>query len=144
MTEPGFEGLDHTVQLTHIWINDVHERLGWGSKHQAYRLLRTVLQALRDRLSVNEAAHFGAQLPILLRGVYYENWRPAAARVKERGKKSFLQRIQKDLAPDSIANLEEAVTSVFEIISARITAGEVADIRQSLPANLRALWPLGK
>ena len=38
-------------------------QLGWENKHRSYRLLRTVLQAMRDWLTVDDAAGFGAQLP---------------------------------------------------------------------------------
>jgi len=63
MSAAGLESIEHTVQLTHIWINDLDSRLGWENKHRSYRLLRTVLQALRDWLPVNEAVGLGAQLP---------------------------------------------------------------------------------
>ena len=29
MSAVGLESIDHTVQLTHIWINDLDARLGW-------------------------------------------------------------------------------------------------------------------
>jgi len=67
MSAVGLESIDHTVQLTHVWINDLDARLGWENKHRSYRLLRTVLQAMRDWLTVDDAAGFGAQLPELLR-----------------------------------------------------------------------------
>jgi hypothetical protein len=57
----GLESIEHTVQLTHKWINDFDARLGWGDKHRSFRLLRTVLQALGDWLSVNGAAGFGSR-----------------------------------------------------------------------------------
>jgi hypothetical protein len=63
----GLESIEHTVQLTHKWTNDFDARLGWGDKHRSFRLLRTVLQALGDWLSVNGAAGFGSQPPELPR-----------------------------------------------------------------------------
>ena len=63
MSAVGLESIEHTVQLTHKWINDLDARLGWGDKHRSFRLLRTVLQALGDWLSVNAAAGFGSQPP---------------------------------------------------------------------------------
>jgi uncharacterized protein (DUF2267 family) len=82
----GLENIEHTVQLTLVWIYDLDTWPGWDNKHRSYRLLRTVLQAVRDRLPVNEAVELGAQLPTLLRGVYYERWRPATTPVRQRRK----------------------------------------------------------
>ena len=81
MTAVGLEGLEHTVQLTHTWINELDDRLGWNNKPRSYRLLKAVLHALRDWLQLNEAADLAAQLPTLLRGAYYEQWRPATTPV---------------------------------------------------------------
>ena len=41
MSAVGLESIEHTVQLTHTWINDLDARLGWENKHRSYRLLRT-------------------------------------------------------------------------------------------------------
>jgi uncharacterized protein (DUF2267 family) len=142
MSAVGLESIDHTVQLTHIWINELDDRLGWADKHRSYRLLRTVLQAVRDWLSVNEAAGFGAQLPELLRGVYYEHWRPATTPVKNRHKADFIARIDSAFRTDPTAFTPDAVTAVFELLSAKIAAGEIDKVRHELPADLRALWPL--
>lgn len=87
MSTTGFEAIDHTVQLTHRWVNELDAMVGWGNKPRAYRLIRTVLQAVRDWLQVNYAAHLGAQLPLLLRGVYYEDRRPAATRSRSATKR---------------------------------------------------------
>jgi uncharacterized protein (DUF2267 family) len=94
----GLEGIDRSVQLAHIWINDLDQRLGWNDKRRSYRLLRTVLQALRDWLPVNEAADIAAQLPELLRGAFYEHWRPGTTPVQSRSKTDFLTRIRHELA----------------------------------------------
>ena len=67
MTAMGLEGLEHMVQVTHTWINDLDDRLGWNNKPRSYRLLKAVLHALRDWLQLNEAADLAAQLPTLLR-----------------------------------------------------------------------------
>jgi uncharacterized protein (DUF2267 family) len=140
MSPVELKGIDHSVQLTHIWINAVEARLGWDNKPRAWRLLKSVLHGVRDWLPTNEAADFGAQLPTYLRGVFYEGWRPATTPVTERGKKSFIDRIAHDFRTDPLDDPEEAVAAVFDVITDRITAGEIADVRQSLPAELRALW----
>jgi len=138
MSAVGLEGIDHTVQLTHVWINDLDERLGWEDKHRSYRLLRTVLQAIRDWLMVDEAAGFGAQLPELLRGV----WRPATTPVKKRSKADFIARVDNAFKTDPIIFTPDAVSAVFALLSDKITAGEIKQVHHALPADIRVLWPL--
>lgn len=142
MSAAGLESIDHTVQLTHIWINDLDARLGWNDKHRSYRLLRTVLQTLRDWLRAEEAAGLGAQLPELLRGVYYEHWRPATTPAKKRSKADFIARIDNAFRADPIAATADAVSAVFALLSDKITAGEIKQVHHALPADIRGLWPL--
>jgi uncharacterized protein (DUF2267 family) len=142
MSTGGLESIDHTVQLTHTWINDLDALVGWESKALSYRLLRTVIQALRDWLPVNDAAHFGAQLPTLLRGVYYEHWRPAAVPVAERHRADFFARVDEAFRADPMLFTAEAVSAVFELLTNKIGAGEIDKVRHALPSDLRALWPV--
>ena len=142
MSTVGLESIDHTVQLTHGWINELDAMLGWNDKARSYRLLRSVLQALRDWLPVNESADFAAQLPNLLRGMYYEHWRPATTPVKQRSKADFLARVDHAFVGDPIAYTAEAVSIAFQFLSTKIAAGEIADVRHALPADVRALWSL--
>jgi uncharacterized protein (DUF2267 family) len=137
----GLESIDHTVQLTHRWIKELDELLGWHNKHRSYRLLRTVLQAIRDWLPTNEVADFAAQLPSLLRGVYYEHWRPATTPVRQRDRAAFVARIDHAFVGDPIMYTPEAVSLTFEFLSRKVGAGEIEDVRHALPADLRALWP---
>ena len=141
MSAAGLASIEHTVQLTHIWINDLDSRLGWENKHRSYRLLRTVLQALRDWLPVNDAVGLGAQLPELLRGVYYEHWRPTRTPVKHRSKADFIARIADAFRNDPIPLVSDAVTVAFELLSEKIAAGEIEDVRRELPEGIRDLWP---
>lgn len=141
MSAVGLEGIDQAVQQAHIWINDVEGRLGWDSKPRVYRLLRAVLHALRDHLQVNEAADLGAQLPILIRGVYYEQWQPAKTPLKERDVQSFLDRIDAAFTSDPIDDTAKAASAVLALLSERVSAGEIGDVRGVLPKAIRALWP---
>lgn len=78
MSERSLRVFDRTLQKTNLWLGDVMAELDTEDRHQAYSALRATLHALRDRLTVDEAAQLAAQLPLLVRGIYYENWRPAA------------------------------------------------------------------
>ena len=140
MSAVGLESIDHTVQLTHQWINELNNQLAWNNKARTYRLLRTTLQAIRDWLPVDEASQLAAQLPALVRGVYYEHWRPAVAPVKDRGKSAFLARIDAEFHNDTIDDIEGTVGTVFAFLSSKINAGEIDDVRNAMPADLRRLW----
>jgi len=65
-----------TIEKTGLWLEDLAQELGNIPAQRAYSILRAVLHALRDRLTVEEAVKLGAQLPLLVRGFYYEGWRP--------------------------------------------------------------------
>ncbi len=133
--------IDHTVQLTREWTRDLARLLDWDDEQRAWRMLRVTLQALRDWLDVHEAAHLGAQLPLLVRGLYYEGWRPAKAPVSKRSKADFLARIEDAFKTDPIDDPEEAVCSVFRLLNHHISVGEIQDVRHRLPKPIRDLWP---
>lgn len=142
MSTTGLEIFDTTLQKTHLWLNDVMQELGWENERpKAYLALRTVLHALRDRLTVQEAVDLGAQLPMLVRGFYYEGWTPQHTPRKERHKEEFLAHIQHAFRNDEQLAPEQIARGVFRVLARRITAGEIADIKHVLPAELRDLWP---
>ena len=131
---------DTTVQKTHDWLNELGGVLGTENKRLLYRALRSTLHALRDRLTVDEVAQLGAQLPMLLRGLYYEGWDPTGKPIRVRHKDEFLVRIANALANDDV-DAEEAARAVFQVLANRITSGEMKDIKHILPTSVRALWP---
>ncbi len=141
MSAQGLEGLDHTVQLTHIWINELDDRLQWNNRARSYRLLKAVLHALRDSLRVDEAANLGAQLPGLLRGAYYEQWRPATTPVRSHSVEEFLDRVNEHFRRDPLGEPSQAVMAAFQLLSKKITEGEIEDVRGCLPEAVRILWP---
>ncbi|MFZ5690310.1 MAG: DUF2267 domain-containing protein [Pseudomonadota bacterium] len=137
----GFESFDHTIQLTHIWINDLDTRLGWNNKPRSYRLLKSTLHALRDLLPVNEAVDLGAQLPELLRGAYYEGWRPAATPVKARSLNDLTAAVTRHFKADPIPNAAQAVMEVCRLLNVKISPGEIDDVRHAMPEDIRNFWP---
>jgi uncharacterized protein (DUF2267 family) len=136
----GLDIFDTTIQKTNLWLKDLMQALGWEDRHKAYEALRVTLQTLRDRLSLDEAAQLGAQLPLLLRGTYYEGWDPGHLH-KERHLTAFLAPIRTHFRNDPRIEPEEVARAVFKVLADYITAGEIADIRQALPKELNVLWP---
>ena len=146
MSNTGLAVFDETIQLTNIWLKDLMEDLGWEDRHRAYLGLRLTLQALRDHLSVDEAAQLSAQLPMLVRGFYFEGWHPAHKPVKERDPDIFLAQIRdgfRQNPTDEPINAAALVASVFRLLTRRLSAGQADTLRNSLPKGLRQLWPEG-
>lgn len=141
MSGTSTKGLDHSIQLAHEWINELDEALGWGDKHRSYRLLSAVLQTLRDCLPVVGIAHLSAQLPLVLRGVYFEHWRPAAEHPRHWDLDRFFAAINAFFAQDPIEDLADAVSEVLGVLENRISEGEIEKVLGYLPAEVRALWP---
>lgn len=143
MSTTGLTVFDETIHLTNAWLNEVMETLGWEDRHRAYLGLRLTLQALRDSLTVDEAAQLAAQLPMLVRGIYFEGWHPAHKPAKERDREAFLKRVQdgfRQMPTDEPIDAEAVVQAVFGLLSRRLSDGG-RGARQRLPKNLRELWP---
>jgi uncharacterized protein (DUF2267 family) len=141
MSAIGLEVFDTTIQKTNIWINDLMKVLSWQDRHKAYLALRATLHALRDRLTVDEVAHLGAQLPMLIRGFYYEGWDPSHKPLRERHKEQFLAHIEHEFPGDDCVDPERVARSVFTVLAMRVSEGEIEDVKHVLPAEMRDLWP---
>jgi len=127
-----------SLQTTNNWLEEIRQRMGWVDKQQAFRALRIVLHVLRDRLTVDDAAHFGAQLPLLIRGVYYEGWHPAGKPLKQH-KIEFLAGIEEAFQYDEPAEPEEICRAVFDTFRQHLTPGAVKKVKHCLPADLQSL-----
>jgi len=139
MATTGLSVFDETVQKTNTWLKHIAIALGTDRRH-AYRALRAVLYCLRDRLPVNEAAQLADQLPILVRGIYYEGWRPAGKPLKIRSRDEFLDGVAAGLLGSGI-DADGAVRVVLEVLQDHVAAGEIEHVIQVLPKDIRALWP---
>lgn len=134
-----FEG---TLQKTYVWLHDIMKELEWEEHPQkAYLALRTVLHALRDRLTVEEAVQLGAQLPMLVRGFYYEGWTLTGKPRKERHKEDFLNHVKEAFKEDYTVRAESIARAVFKTLARHTSPGEIDDVKHILPKALHELWP---
>ncbi|NNE82129.1 MAG: DUF2267 domain-containing protein [Silicimonas sp.] len=141
MSAQGLEVIDHTVQITHEWINELAGRLDWASRHSALRFLRTTLHIVRDHLLTDELAQFSAQLPLLVRGMMFEGWVPKRTPTKERSAAQFVEAINAKMGDTEEYRGAEDIKYVFELLNARLSVGEIEDVRVSMPEGIRAYWP---
>ena len=140
MSTTSHDLFSNTLQETHLWLKEVLEELGWEDESKAYLALKATLHALRDRLTVDEATHLGARLPMLVRGFYYEGWSPTGKPLKERHKAAFLSQVQECCRMGEL-DVEPIVRGVFTVLARHVTAGDIDAVKQMLPPEIRELWP---
>lgn len=138
----GFDVFDRAAYKANQWLDDLDAELGWSDRYDSYIALRSVLQSLRDQLPIEEVVDLGAQLPMIVRGFYYEGWTGASAPDTGGTLIGYLERVNEALAEAFLPPDGEAVTrAVFRVLARRVSDGELHQLRHRLPAPLRRLWP---
>jgi uncharacterized protein (DUF2267 family) len=141
MSATGLQVFDRTLQITNIWLNEISEPIG-SDRKMAWAVLGAVLRVLRDRLPVNVSAHLAAELPLLVRGAFYDHYQPGRQPTSVRNSEQFLEDVEQHLAGQRPVEVAEAARAVFGVLSRHISPGEVDKVRHSLPEDIRRrLWP---
>lgn len=142
MADTGFSSFSTTVDKTNRVLKSIEQRHGWTKerRNQSYGALRAVLHALRDRLTVEETAHLAAQLPVLIRGVYYTGWDPSRVPVKMH-RDEFLARVRREIPYEVQGGIEPLVDTVLESLRLHITDGEWREVKSILPKDLATVLP---
>jgi uncharacterized protein (DUF2267 family) len=141
MSTTNVAALDRTVHQTQAWLGHIADDLGWEDHDKTYSALRAVLHTLRDRLPPDEAADLAAQLPMLVRGIYFEGWHPSDKPLRYQNREEFLDRVRRAAPKLQADETERAVAAVFRELSTELDWGEVEEAREAVPREVRALWP---
>jgi uncharacterized protein (DUF2267 family) len=140
MSATGLDVFDKTLQATNIWLDEIMARIG-PDRQIAWKVLSTVLHKLRDRLQPDLAAHLGAQLPLLVRGVYYDLYEPSKQPTDVKTADEFVAEVAKWLADARPVDPKEATAAVFAVLNRHVSGGQIENVRQALPESIRSLWP---
>lgn len=139
MSATGLEVFDRTLQITHIWLNEICEPLD-VDKQVAWKVLSTVLHKLRDALPVELSAHLGSQLPLLIRGVYFDQYEPGRQPVDCATPEDFTAEVAEWLSDVRPVDADDAIRTVFAVLARHVSEGQVNKVRQALPIGVRMLW----
>ncbi|MCZ0962528.1 DUF2267 domain-containing protein [Paracoccus benzoatiresistens] len=139
MAVTGISTLDHAPQVFAEWLNELCADLGW-EKPRANLLLSETLHAVRDFLTVDEAADLAAQLPVLVRGVFFEGWDPSRTPVKPRNKADLLARVEARFQREPLEDSERAVAAVFDLLRRHISWGELEQVKHAMRKSIQELW----
>ena len=103
-------------------------------------MLSTVLHKLRDRLPVELSAHLGSQLPLLVRGVYYDQYEPGRQPSACSTPDEFTAEVAEWLSDIRPVDPDEAIRAVFAVLARHVSEGQIAKVRNALPRGIRMAW----
>lgn len=126
--------------MTNVWLKDILGQLKWQSKDSAYQALRGTLHTLRDRLPVEEAIELSAQLPLLIKGIYFDGWTPRD-KPERYEKEEFARRVHRQFDFDSNVNPAEVIRAVLRVMYRHMGEGEFRDIRSNMPKGIQEWFP---
>jgi uncharacterized protein (DUF2267 family) len=142
MAQTRLATFDTTLERTNHVLKEIERAYGWPKerRNQAYDALRAVLHAVRDRLPVEETAQLAAQLPMLVRGIYYEGWDPSRVPVKM-DREAFLDRVRREFPFEIDGGIERLTQTVLAALRQHITDGEWEDVKANFPKDLAGVLP---
>ena len=129
--------VEHAMHTAHTWINDVAKEFDTDDREFAYRVLRAWLHTLRDRLTVEASAHFAAQLPDLIRGVFYAGWNPNAVPEKYDAD-AYTLRFAKE-ANIALNDVGKAAAATTTAALHHLPAAQMDKALDQLPVEIRTL-----
>jgi uncharacterized protein (DUF2267 family) len=131
------DSVERGVHKTNEWLSDLAAELGTENREYAWRVLRAYLQLLRDELVIDEAAQLAAQLPLVLRGAFYDGFDPGHQPAKLRDRDRFLEELARRAQLSDIAEAERVAEAATEVLRRHITPGELEDVFAQLPTDVR-------
>ena len=124
--------IDRTVAKTNEWLDRLSRELGTEDRQRAYGLLRAVLHALRDRVGTEVSVHLAAQLPLLVRGIFYEGWDPGSTPQKLT-LDEFIVRVERDATLQSSAEAASTTRAVMQVLRDELAPGIMDHVIAVLP-----------
>jgi uncharacterized protein (DUF2267 family) len=122
------------------WINEISIRAGFPSRPDwAYSALKSVLHSIRDRSTIEEIFQFAAQLPLIIKGIFFEGYNPSGKPVKLNSEE-FMMRIRKDMGTANEIPAGEAFRVVLELLYEKTSTGEMNQLRGLMPKDIQKLW----
>jgi uncharacterized protein (DUF2267 family) len=143
MSSNGLEVFDKTLETTHIWLKEIMEDIG-PDRHVAWHVLSVVLQRIRDRLPLPLAAHLGAQLPMLIRGVYYDQFDPSHLPGDRMTREQFVEDVAQGLRDTRPVDPVMAIGAVFGVLSRHVSEAQIRKVCDALPRSIRNMWQEGE
>jgi uncharacterized protein (DUF2267 family) len=137
MSLSSVDSVERTVHKTNEWLADLAGELGTDDRDEAWRVFRAYLQLVRDRLTLDEAAQLSAQLPHLLRGIFWEGFDPGHQPAKVRHRETFLALLAERAGFADDDRAARAAAAATRVLRRHVSEGEIDDVLAQLPEEVR-------
>jgi uncharacterized protein (DUF2267 family) len=134
--------IERNINTTNVWLNEISDELNQIDKEEAWTRLGAVLQTVRDRIPVDEAADFAAQLPELIRGVYFQSWNPSDTPKTWRHREEYLGAFNEKLGPHDPIDAEETIRAVLKVAARHMDNAALKKVKDTHPKEVWDLWPV--
>jgi uncharacterized protein (DUF2267 family) len=92
-------------------------------------------------LPIDAVLGLSAQIPMLMRGLLLEGWRPAAGPLNIRDPQKFAAVVAEQLPPSFPREPKAAIEAVLAVLCEKVNEDEARKLIEHMPNPLRALWP---
>jgi len=130
----------NTMDKSYEWLSDIQLEMPWIEHEHAFAALKATLKSVRDRLTPEEAVHFGSQLPALLRGYYFEGWKLSKVPSCDKDIEDIMKRFEKYFGHANVENPYLLFKTCLKIITNRVSQGEIEDVESVMPKRLKSFW----
>ena len=138
MTQHSLTVIENSLQKTNELMQAIQDALILESQHDAYVILRGVLHALRDRMPPESVVKFGAQLSLIVRGIYYDEWHLKTSPLKIRHMDEFLALVDSYVHNPKLTPLaSDKIARIFEVLGHHINPEELAKVAKNFPEQIR-------
>ena len=129
------------------FLKEYANKMGMKNEpEKAGRIFISIMHALREIIPVEESMQFIAQLPMFLKATYVNGWRIKKQKPKIKRMEDFIDLVKQFDGPAAINDFgyendltEKYIDVTFIYLRKYISLGEMQDIRDRLPKDLKSM-----
>ena len=144
MNNLNFDNYQHEINK---YVNDLAAQLGHPQeKRRSLIIWKAVMHTIRDRIHLSESFDLISQLPLILKGIYVDQWRYSESPSKDyetiREMTEEVEKLQAHYGEEDFdwnISTEEIISRTMDSLKAYFSEGQLEHIKSQLPAEVKDL-----
>ncbi|MGZ5279268.1 MAG: DUF2267 domain-containing protein [Pseudobdellovibrionaceae bacterium] len=146
-TVTGTRNIDEAVHKLNGWLLELMKAMNWDSRERALSAYRATLHTVRDLLPDNNVVHFGAQLPLILKGIFYDGWTLKTRPIYQVHTASqFYDLVRFELGSANLKfdneTIRQFTKAIFQTMTKHMGEKEMRKVKALLRENVRDIIPV--